>query len=151
FPRPRPPWWYWGWWVWITITCCILSAHLVALGASFAWWALIGLVLLLHGAWYWDAHSRLMAWLYGFALGFYILVIVEIYLGTTGLYYGAIGSMDRPLLPGDKAIVTAFNNFYQYGPDLRTLLGLVGSLIVYAGLGFFLKRTSVSWIADCLA
>jgi hypothetical protein len=151
--RPAPPaWWFhWHWWVWITITSCILSAHLVALGPSFSWWALIGCVLALHAGWYWGAHSRAIAWALGFAFAFYILVLVEIYLGTTGLYFGAIGSMARPALPGDKTIISIFTCFYRYGSDYRSLLSWLGSIGLYIVLGFALSRTSVSWIADVLA
>lgn len=147
-----PTWWFhWGWWIWITITCCMLSAHLVALGTSLAWYALILCVLALHAAWYWDAHSRFIAWAYGFAFAFYILVAVEIYLGATGLYYGAIGSMNRPHLPGDKVIVSAFEAFYRFGNDYRSLLSWLGSIVLYVVLGLVLSRTSVSRIADWLA
>ncbi len=150
--RPRPAWWFhWGWWIWITITCCILSAHLVALRTGFAWWALIGCVLALHAAWYWEAHSRVIAWIYGFAVAFYILVLVEIYLGASSLYYGAIGSINRPDLPGDKIIIAAFTAFYRFGNDYRSLFGLLATVVLYGVLGLVLARTSVSWLADWLA
>jgi hypothetical protein len=149
-PRQLPSWWFdWPWWVWITLTCCLLSAHLVALGVTFSWWALVGCILLLHLLWYWDAHSRFIAWILGFAAGFYVLVLIETYLGATGLYYGPIGSADRPPVLGDSELVWAFRAIYRFGSDAKSQLGLAIGLLIYAVLGFMPRqRPKLSRYAD---
>jgi len=104
--RKIPSWWGTPWW-WIGIVglCCILSAHLIASGPSFVVVALVLTVLVLHFGWYWPAHSRLMAWCYGFLIAFGVLVLVELYLGATGLHYGPIGSEKRGILLGGPRII----------------------------------------------
>ena len=150
--RRRPAWWLtWPWWIWTVITCSILTAHLVAAGDTFAWWALIVVLVLLHLAWYWPAHSRLSAWLYGACIAFYTLVLVEIYLGTTGLYFGPIGSEERGILYGDTIIVESCLWFYRRAEEYRSWGSLIAGSIIYGVVGFFASRARVSWLADLVA
>lgn len=120
------------WWIWVAVTCSAVSAHLVALGTSVAWWGVICVTILitapLSG---WMTHGRAWAMILGVFAALWVVLLLETYLGWTGLYYGPIGSPGRPFPNVDKDVCRVLLCFYRNSTLVKAIVSPILSIIVY--------------------
>ena len=143
--------WNW-WWIWIAVTFGVVCSHLVTEGPSIA---LIGLVLLTvfmtHPVS--KAISNIRGWY--LALGVYsalvIIVFLELYLGTTGLHYGPIGTSNRPFPTIDVHLVDGLLCLYRISDYVKAAVSAGLAVILYFLVVRFVSNAAVATLGHLSA
>jgi hypothetical protein len=101
-------------------------------------------LILLNFPWFMDVtHQRGIAIVIGALIAFYLLVLVEIYLGTTGFYFAPIGKNDRGAFAYiDVPLIAAFKFLYYHGSAYKSWIGVAVYLVAYYVLNRILPKTA---------
>lgn len=140
------------WWVGAVVTSAWLGAHVVAEGFTVSWWAVLA------GVFFFTAplfplirHDRGLALLVGAFAAFFCLMMLETYLGYTGLRYGPIGSSQRSLQSTDEIIIRGLLFLYHDVAAYVPIITLVANVVLYFGVPFVSGNGTITRIAHYIA
>ena len=131
-----------GRWAVAVFTAMLVGADLVAVGPGWVAVATVIALVILNMPWITGGtHERGLAGLIGALIALYLILLVEIYLGSTGLRFGPIGALDRGRLAlMDSKIVWLFDKVYRHAGGLKSVVGGLVLVIVYYGVHRFTAK-----------
>ena len=140
------------WWVGAVVTSTWLGAHVIAEGFTVSWWAVLA------GIFFFTAplfplirHDRGQALLVGAFAAFFCLMMLETYLGYTGLRYGPIGSSQRSLQSTDEIIIRGLLFLYHDVAAYVPIITLIANVALYFGVPFVTGNGTITRIAHYIA